>query len=227
MKLNVLMFLVAVAAAQPASAAILELSMTGTLRTGFDQSGMFGAANTDLTGARFSLLEYFDTTKGTRTTTATADVLSGGPEFDGAPTPGWGVLTVNGASATVYGNGFSDIRLGNWGVSNSDVLDRFIEGDTETVYSLVSHASGGTLPTFDLESGFHSDCLGVDTCGGSFFFTAYLRPSGSVNYYYNYGFFDGESYNVRVLAVPEPATWAMMIVGFGLVGVTLRRRVAA
>ncbi len=27
-------------------------------------------------------------------------------------------------------------------------------------------------------------------------------------------------------AVPEPATWAMMIAGFGLVGVTLRRRSA-
>ncbi|GGD99950.1 hypothetical protein GCM10011529_02650 [Polymorphobacter glacialis] len=28
-------------------------------------------------------------------------------------------------------------------------------------------------------------------------------------------------------AVPEPATWAMLVVGFGLVGATLRRRNAA
>ena len=28
----------------------------------------------------------------------------------------------------------------------------------------------------------------------------------------------------QILAVPEPATWAMLITGFGLVGVALRRR---
>ena len=31
---------------------------------------------------------------------------------------------------------------------------------------------------------------------------------------------------VQVLGVPEPASWAMMIVGFGLVGAVMRRRVA-
>jgi hypothetical protein len=30
--------------------------------------------------------------------------------------------------------------------------------------------------------------------------------------------------NIRIAAVPEPATWAMMIVGFGAMGVSLRRR---
>jgi hypothetical protein len=33
--------------------------------------------------------------------------------------------------------------------------------------------------------------------------------------------------NVAVAGVPEPATWALMIGGFGLAGVALRRRVAA
>lgn len=38
--------------------------------------------------------------------------------------------------------------------------------------------------------------------------------------------FDGESssFNFEVSAVPEPATWAMMIAGFGLAGAALRRR---
>lgn len=31
-------------------------------------------------------------------------------------------------------------------------------------------------------------------------------------------------YTIRIAAVPEPATWAMMIAGFGLVGAALRRR---
>jgi hypothetical protein len=33
-----------------------------------------------------------------------------------------------------------------------------------------------------------------------------------------------QTYNFEVAAVPEPATWAMMIAGFGLAGATLRRR---
>lgn len=33
--------------------------------------------------------------------------------------------------------------------------------------------------------------------------------------------------NVRIAAVPEPATWALMITGFGLAGAAVRRRSAA
>lgn len=38
---------------------------------------------------------------------------------------------------------------------------------------------------------------------------------------------DNIKWDVRAIgagAVPEPATWAMMILGFGLVGTSLRRR---
>jgi hypothetical protein len=46
----------------------------------------------------------------------------------------------------------------------------------------------------------------------------------------NVGFTFGDNtqtYNFEVAAVPEPATWAMMIAGFGLAGATLRRRRSA
>ena len=48
----------------------------------------------------------------------------------------------------------------------------------------------------------------------------------AVNYdgvYYN----DSTAINVTLTAVPEPASWALMIAGFGLVGVAARRRAAA
>ena len=35
---------------------------------------------------------------------------------------------------------------------------------------------------------------------------------------------NGQSFSYTMSAAPEPATWAMMIAGFGLVGATLRRR---
>ena len=42
-----------------------------------------------------------------------------------------------------------------------------------------------------------------------------------------YTYLDDVSLNLVSGAVPEPASWAFMISGFGLVGVTMRRRNAA
>ncbi|MBM6577743.1 PEP-CTERM sorting domain-containing protein [Microvirga sp. SRT01] len=36
--------------------------------------------------------------------------------------------------------------------------------------------------------------------------------------------FDSTNSNAGIGAVPEPSTWAMMIVGFGMVGGAMRRR---
>ena len=36
--------------------------------------------------------------------------------------------------------------------------------------------------------------------------------------------FSAANFDIRAAAVPEPATWAMMLLGFGIVGLTLRRR---
>lgn len=56
-------------------------------------------------------------------------------------------------------------------------------------------------------------------------YTSYLlttRAGGDVNF----GGDTGQGYRLQGLttALPEPSTWAMLIAGFGLVGVTLRRR---
>lgn len=38
--------------------------------------------------------------------------------------------------------------------------------------------------------------------------------------------FSGARYSLLSAAVPEPATWTLMILGFGVVGYTLRQRKA-
>lgn len=42
----------------------------------------------------------------------------------------------------------------------------------------------------------------------------------------DYVFLDNLTYTSAAGAVPEPATWAMMVLGFGLVGASVRRRAA-
>ena len=51
--------------------------------------------------------------------------------------------------------------------------------------------------------------------------------SFSVRVLGNQGRSGGMSFSLAVADVPEPATWAMLIVGFGMVGATMRRRNAA
>ena len=52
-----------------------------------------------------------------------------------------------------------------------------------------------------------------------------LSPNGAYGYdYETQGFLGRWHYRALVSGVPEPTTWAMMIVGFGLAGGALRRR---
>lgn len=70
--------------------------------------------------------------------------------------------------------------------------------------------------------------------GGSLYHTLYIANDNDFvpgvagpNQFYVFGFQDGDLPNFapqQFAAVPEPATWAMMIGGFGLVGGVLRRR---
>ena len=58
----------------------------------------------------------------------------------------------------------------------------------------------------------------------------FLPATSGDNHYFVFGFTDEDlpGYVPQALssAVPEPATWAMMLVGFGFVGGTIRRRKA-
>lgn len=67
------------------------------------------------------------------------------------------------------------------------------------------------------------DTVGVDAqdvnSAFGFDLSAYVND-GSLGSYVNYAFKD----DGRVGGVPEPATWALMIAGFGLAGAGLRRR---
>jgi hypothetical protein len=95
-------------------------------------------------------------------------------------------------------------------------------GDAPTIAAL--DAMGGVLETYDL-----SVDAPISTPGGfnAFQFRGISRASADI-----YGFRFGGSYllatgtatGVVTGGVPEPATWAMMILGFGAAGSMIRRR---
>lgn len=75
------------------------------------------------------------------------------------------------------------------------------------------------------DGAYYGPIYSYSCCGPDHQFTnaasAYVSDNAVGSAYTNYAFMDVAG------GVPEPATWAMMIVGFGLVGASLRRHTLA
>ena len=61
-----------------ADAATMKATYAGKVFYGYDKSGVFGDAETDLAGEAFTISFIYDTSKGGRTTAAKSDYLYGG-----------------------------------------------------------------------------------------------------------------------------------------------------
>jgi hypothetical protein len=109
----------------------------------------------------------------------------------------------------------------------------FIFTQTMTFGSAAGEGWHG-LTDLDLELGPGTYWVGFASGGDAFAAQHYgsaPNPLGNESYYTPTGGYtdvDGANLAWRITsfapAVPEPATWAMMILGFGLVGTTLRRQ---
>ncbi len=124
------------------------------------------------------------------------------------------------------GDGFIDASVG-------EVTDFTASFSGNTVVSAFtidySNLVGGTL-VYDLSGGLgyagddsllvlsddNAYTVGLQLCDG----VNICSAVGDLNTYV----FDSSPEGLKVTAVPEPAAWAMMLVGFGAVGVVARRR---
>lgn len=87
-------------------------------------------------------------------------------------------------------------------------LIRTTNGGLPLIFTALSQINAGN-PTFNFAGTFNlgaSEALGFG-----------IDNAGNFN-------FDSTGINFRVAAVPEPATWAMMMIGFGAVGASMRYR---
>ena len=217
--------------ATSAQAALVDLTWSGTA-SGNDGLGLFGAAGA-LTGVAYTATYRFDTTVGfSQNNTNGSDQVEGGSLFDpDRPIPLVSAsLTINGITFGVDGDYYSlYFRQSGEGASQLTTLaQRGIDGNPAPF--------GGELFQRVFRPGnFYGRPLDQP---GAFDFTASDNPGGHFSFFNRdaMGNLDGPNTDLSIIpdhlvvalapsgAVPEPATWALMLGGFGLTGAALRRR---
>lgn len=224
--------------AAPANAAIVHVTYEGVVANGFDQFGLFGAANADLTGAAFTATYTLDDAIDASTY---SPPLSSSFEFLnlGATTPVGAMIRINGSTFNFWCGyvDYCDVNHTNsagdggvYGVESSINIfavdattveiweQRMSLGLTSTVHPIVGSYDYHTPFTYAFQPG--------DVATGSLRITDYIMPPTAPGYYVQNVGAQLTPLSVTV-TVPEPATWAVMIIGFGLTGAALRRRPTA
>jgi hypothetical protein len=199
-----------------ANAAVLMATYTGTIRDGYDTTGEFGVVNRYLTGLPFVATYRYDTDLGMRSyVPGFADQLVGvfpypfgNPSIDST-------LTIDGVTQQIPASTtaiflvqtfdlFHDISsLDPLDAANYQAMRLFVARDTTTPW---------------LEETYPAELLN----GGGEFTIRQYDPVNSRFTRSAFGQFTVATLSIQ--GVPEPQTWAMMIMGFSLAGSALRSR---
>jgi len=225
--------MMAAALAAPASANHFVATFTGIITSGSDSHNVFDQAGADLTGQSFTAIFTLDDT-------AADFVLSDGAVYyniyNGGPAnPIHASMIVGGVSYALAPatNSFEDYL--SWTRYSGGTFDQFMgnvanyvdDGVVSTLDSLQLYGDA-SLDDFlgsplDYHTPFSHDF--TSQSGGSFQLSSNADSNGNAFY--------SETLDLKVTHityaaapasnVPEPASWAMMLVGFGLAGTALRR----
>ena len=193
-----------------ASADIVTLTYTGTV-AGTDYAGYFGPPGADLTNAAFTAVYVFDTDIG---------IHGSGIPFTtyayGLPTPAISAkLNINGQTFTTNGSYFSELYIQSSTLGNFQAFAEVVSG-------------GGPYYPYLYNNVVTNDPNAPSPTSLTSPFTYTFQENGV-----NDGFFwDGVDERLMLYtgtvtlshAVPEPSTWAMMILGFVGVGLLACRR---
>ncbi len=220
--------LLASTATTPALAVLTKTTYTGVILDGRDETGLFGTPGS-LNGKTVYLSYFFnDEHPGSSlTTTATYENLSGG----GAGTPGYATIRINDVTLRLDGtsafaeqlsdSAYDEIRH-SVGRSDydPDTGNYFTIEALASIYSpderFIPHPVSVSSP-LDFTPTPNDD----PSAYSAYFETNRSDDGGLTNVFANATFIPAR---VTVGVVPEPATWGMMILGFGMAGVFLRRR---
>lgn len=190
----------------PAAATVFNITLSGTIATGADDRGLFGPAHTSLAGQAFSIHYVLDAQS--MTTTTDTDGVSPLYRFD---TPG--AMTI---SVTINGQTFT------------------FRGSAQSIYQKTDHAAQGDDPAFsrvDFQAYDGTNSITESaTADNAPVGPLVLFPGGALGHStLNLSLFGGatraSSQNtgtISITAVPETASWMLMLVGFGAIGGLMR-----
>lgn len=208
----------AMLAALPAQATVYATSWTGTV-TGTDTDGWFGTPGAVLTGQSFTMTFNIDAATDRYSETA------GNAPYRRYDQIRSNTLTIGGVTLSQT-NGMVDrsLRQRPNGLVISQQYYTIAEGDRRPggiIFMLSVGRTGSSLfGSLDPLSAFTYTSLAGDTVVGSF-----TGKSTRLSFQPTAATFAAVVEPPVVEAgVPEPSAWAMMIGGFGLVGVAVRRR---
>lgn len=208
---------------QPASAATILITYTGTVNSGMDTTGVFGAAATDLTGKAFTSVYTLN-----YPTFGVADINGsnshetyGGALFNNA-SPLSAQITINGVTKSLSGAFSGDHFLQTFPNPVSSISDQAITDGQNIISNLIQSPVNGVVNSLNFSVPVSYNVKSGDYAAGGFYLS-HLSDFYQVED--ATGNFNTLSVNVEsVGAVPEPATWALLLMGFGMVGATLRIR---
>jgi hypothetical protein len=152
-------------------------------------------------------------------TTVTGTVGIGGPEVDFTSTDG--LLETNTGAATIFtASGAALDQLTFTLVTGAFTSAEFnLENGDPKAFSVTLTTSSGATKVISLTNANGSNVFDIIGDPGETFTSASFSSSGG-------GFVDFKQLRLVLAAgaVPEPGTWALMLLGFGGIGMAMRRR---
>lgn len=200
--------------AAPAAAVVKVATYTGIVSNSHDALGLFGPPGGSFDGSSFIAKYIYDTSVGQHDFTPGVVEAVGGGSYFGVPSPVYATLQINGFTynfVTTY-----------YGVAIVKPGESFDHVTIDNFYTLDILGSATNSPAL-LASNFSSSSLFPASGTGSF-----QIPGSTIGDILGatHGDLNIATYSVTDF-VPEPASWALMIAGFTLTGVAMRRRPGA
>ncbi len=233
MKISVLSLaglLAVIALPSTVDAKTVKITYTGSVKSGFDETGEFGAANSSLDGKSYKAIYTFDdATPGIYTDTFGTFFKEtyGGINYLNV-SPVSALLTINGIAQSFSGV-FNGIAHQENEDSSLDKVYHYVEdynpdGDDyyhDTLYNYIYSYPNNIVDSIDLTGPLNYAVQDQDHAYGyaKIFHKDYVDDTGL-----RYAYANLSPQSVTITAVPEAPTWMTMIAGCGCVGVALRRR---
>jgi len=216
--------------AQPAAATTILITYTGTVTSGYDAAGLFGAPNTSLTNDKFKSVYTltYPTPGAIDNSYSGYHEIYGGTDYSQSPTsPLSGQLTINGHTVSVDGKyrGYYSLIGPSFLPSSyhgkaSQIFDRVRSNPNSDLLNYVSSSSGDNF----ISSLNFADALNHTVTSSDVSYGYFQSPSNDAGLSAHATLVNSAVSVQSISAAPEPATWGMMIFGFGIAGATLRAR---